>query len=55
MKNNLRIIACLDADNENLSTILENCPGLKQEAFAVWMTQWSSATMVALPDMIIDK
>lgn len=55
VKNNLRVIACLDADNENLSTILEHCPALKQEVSIVWITQWSQETMNNLPEMLIDK
>lgn len=48
-------MACLDADNEKLSTILEHCPALKQETSILWMTHWSSTTMINLPEMIIDK
>lgn len=55
VKNNLRVVACLDADNEQLSTILEHCPALKQETSVLWMTHWTSTTMSHLPEMIIDK
>ncbi|CAG9863949.1 unnamed protein product [Phyllotreta striolata] len=55
IKRNLHVLICLDADNENLWNIIDNCPALIQNCAIIWKSAWNSNTIKETPSVIIDR
>ncbi|KAG5876642.1 hypothetical protein JTB14_012987 [Gonioctena quinquepunctata] len=52
---NLHVVAFLDVDNENLWSILENCPSLLQNSCLIWKSDWSTSTIETIPKILLER
>ncbi|XP_044749353.1 cytoplasmic dynein 2 heavy chain 1 [Coccinella septempunctata] len=55
VKEHIHVIACVDAENEKLQEIFENCPSFIYNSTIIWKEQLSQESLEILPKMIIDK
>lgn len=55
IKQNLRIIICLEVGNNQLSHIYRCFPAIYQNSCTIWIREWNKATMEKIPQMIAEK
>ncbi|XP_056634261.1 cytoplasmic dynein 2 heavy chain 1 [Diorhabda sublineata] len=55
IKKNLHTIICLDASNENLWDIIQNCPSLTQNCNIIWESGWSPNTIKSIPQTLLQR
>ncbi|KAF5283232.1 hypothetical protein FQA39_LY17379 [Lamprigera yunnana] len=55
VKKRLHLIVCIESNNSNFSDIIGNCPTLHTKCSVIWISEWSTDTLDAMPKMLIEK